>query len=136
LRWSFTLVFRAAVGAKVPGDVIVEIDPSRQNGQPAEIIESGALDHLVFGILLRSHNLSALNNDQDVVQGLTFTVEHRTRANYDRLLLGGSESIRDFIAFPKNNSGRDVMLDAPSSIDEKQLKELSIMIDRKNLPGL
>lgn len=47
---------------------------------------------------------------------------------FDRLcaILGGSESIRDFIAFPKNNSGRDVMLDAPSTIDEKQLKELNI----------
>jgi aspartyl-tRNA synthetase len=47
---------------------------------------------------------------------------------FDRLcsLLGGSESIRDFIAFPKNNSGRDVMLDAPSSIDQKQLDELQI----------
>jgi aspartyl-tRNA synthetase len=49
---------------------------------------------------------------------------------FDRLcaILGGSESIRDFIAFPKNNSGRDVMLDAPASIDEKQLRELSISI--------
>jgi aspartyl-tRNA synthetase len=49
---------------------------------------------------------------------------------FDRLcsILGGSESIRDFIAFPKNNSGRDVMLDAPSSIDEKQLVELSIKL--------
>ncbi len=47
---------------------------------------------------------------------------------FDRLcaLLGGSESIRDFIAFPKNNSGRDVMLDAPGPIDEKQYKELNI----------
>ncbi|MFZ9695545.1 MAG: amino acid--tRNA ligase-related protein, partial [Chitinophagaceae bacterium] len=47
---------------------------------------------------------------------------------FDRLcaLLGGSESIRDFIAFPKNNAGRDVMLDAPSTIDEHQLKELQI----------
>ena len=47
---------------------------------------------------------------------------------FDRLcsILGGSESIRDFIAFPKNNSGRDVMLDAPSTIDESQLKELGI----------
>lgn len=47
---------------------------------------------------------------------------------FDRLcaILGGSESIRDFIAFPKNNSGRDMMLDAPATIDEKQLKELSI----------
>ena len=50
---------------------------------------------------------------------------------FDRLcaILGGSESIRDFIAFPKNNSGRDVMLDAPSSIDDQQLKELSIAIN-------
>ena len=50
---------------------------------------------------------------------------------FDRLcaILGGSESIRDFIAFPKNNSGRDVMLDAPATIDEKQLEELSIELD-------
>jgi len=49
---------------------------------------------------------------------------------FDRLcaILGGSESIRDFIAFPKNNSGRDVMLDAPSSIDDVQLHELSIQL--------
>ncbi len=52
---------------------------------------------------------------------------------FDRLcaILGGSESIRDFIAFPKNNSGRDVMLDAPSSIDDKQLDELQIKLDVK-----
>lgn len=51
----------------------------------------------------------------------------------DRLcsILGGSESIRDFIAFPKNNSGRDVMLDAPSAIDEKQFTELQIKLDLK-----
>lgn len=49
----------------------------------------------------------------------------------DRLvaILGGQETIRDFIAFPKNNSGRDVMIDAPSAIDESQLKELHIKID-------
>jgi len=47
---------------------------------------------------------------------------------FDRLcsLLGGSDSIRDFIAFPKNNSGRDVMIDAPSPIDEAQYKELHL----------
>ncbi len=52
---------------------------------------------------------------------------------FDRLcsILGGSESIRDFIAFPKNNSGRDVMLDAPSSIDAKQFEELQIKLDLK-----
>ncbi|MCX8472327.1 MAG: hypothetical protein ORN85_01625 [Sediminibacterium sp.] len=43
-------------------------------------------------------------------------------------ILGGSESIRDFIAFPKNNSGRDVMLDSPSNIDKKQLNELRISL--------
>jgi aspartyl-tRNA synthetase len=49
----------------------------------------------------------------------------------DRLcaILGGSESIRDFIAFPKNNSGRDVMLDAPGTIDDRQLDELSIQVN-------
>ena len=51
----------------------------------------------------------------------------------DRLvaILGGQETIRDFIAFPKNNSGRDVMIDAPSVIDESQLKELHIQLDLK-----
>jgi aspartyl-tRNA synthetase len=49
----------------------------------------------------------------------------------DRLvsILGGQETIRDFIAFPKNNSGRDVMIDAPSIIDETQLNELHIKLD-------
>ncbi len=50
---------------------------------------------------------------------------------FDRLcaILGGSESIRDFIAFPKNNSGRDVMLDAPGTIDQKQFNELQIRLN-------
>lgn len=49
----------------------------------------------------------------------------------DRLcsLLGGQESIRDFIAFPKNNSGRDVMLDAPSAVDQHQLEELKLKLN-------
>ena len=49
----------------------------------------------------------------------------------DRLvaILGGQETIRDFIAFPKNNSGRDVMIDAPSKIDENQLNELHLKLD-------
>jgi len=52
---------------------------------------------------------------------------------FDRLcsILGGSESIRDFIAFPKNNSGRDVMLDAPGTIDQQQLDELQIKLNLK-----
>lgn len=48
----------------------------------------------------------------------------------DRLvaILGGAETIRDFIAFPKNNSGRDVMIDAPAPIDQHQLDELGLKI--------
>ncbi|SFC49236.1 aspartyl-tRNA synthetase [Flexibacter flexilis DSM 6793] len=49
---------------------------------------------------------------------------------FDRLcsLFGGSDSIRDFIAFPKNNAGRDVMIDTPSPIAEQQLNELAIAV--------
>jgi len=42
--------------------------------------------------------------------------------------MAGLDSIRDCIAFPKNNSGRDVMLDAPSAIDDSQLNELKISL--------
>ena len=49
----------------------------------------------------------------------------------DRLvaILGGQETIRDFIAFPKNNSGRDVMIDAPAPLDDPQLTELHLRLD-------
>ena len=52
----------------------------------------------------------------------------------DRLvaILGGQETIRDFIAFPKNNSGRDVMIDAPAPINEEQLEELSLKLNLKS----
>ena len=51
---------------------------------------------------------------------------------FDRLcaILGGEESIRDFIAFPKNNSGRDVMIDSPSNITGAQLNELGINLNK------
>ncbi len=51
---------------------------------------------------------------------------------FDRLcsLFGGADSIRDFIAFPKNNAGRDVMIDSPSIISDEQLKELSILVKK------
>ena len=51
----------------------------------------------------------------------------------DRLvaILGGQETIRDFIAFPKNNSGRDVMIDAPSAIDDTQLEDLHLKLNLK-----
>lgn len=54
--------------------------------------------------------------------GLAFGLDRLTA------ILGGQETIRDFIAFPKNNSGRDVMIDAPSTIDNKQLDELQIVL--------
>ncbi|MEF3077973.1 aspartate--tRNA ligase [Winogradskyella poriferorum] len=52
----------------------------------------------------------------------------------DRLvaILGGQETIRDFIAFPKNNSGRDVMIDAPAPIDDEQLQELNLKLNLKS----
>lgn len=52
---------------------------------------------------------------------------------FDRLcaLFGGSESIRDYIAFPKNNAGRDVMIDAPAPIAKEQLDELQLKLDLK-----
>jgi aspartyl-tRNA synthetase len=53
---------------------------------------------------------------------------------FDRLcaLMGNQESIRDFIAFPKNNSGRDTMIDAPSKLNEAQKEELGIIVKNKN----
>jgi aspartyl-tRNA synthetase len=46
-------------------------------------------------------------------------------------LFAGLDSIRDCVAFPKNNSGRDVMIDAPSAIDASQLEELSLIVNVK-----
>ena len=48
-------------------------------------------------------------------------------------MMGGSDSIRDYIAFPKNNSARDVMIDSPSPVAETQLRELSLMVRKE--PG-
>ena len=52
---------------------------------------------------------------------------------FDRLCssFGGSDSIRDYIAFPKNNKGRDVMIDAPSVISELQLNELNLIVKKQ-----
>jgi aspartyl-tRNA synthetase len=54
---------------------------------------------------------------------------------FDRFvsIMAGLDSIRDCIAFPKNNSGRDVMLDAPSPVDQSQLDELYIDVDNNRL---
>ena len=71
--------------------------------------------HEQFGFLLNAFEYGAPPHG-----GIAF--------GFDRLcsLFGGADNIRDFIAFPKNNSGRDVMIDAPSVIDQKQMDELFI----------
>ncbi|HXB39572.1 MAG TPA: aspartate--tRNA ligase [Bacteroidia bacterium] len=53
---------------------------------------------------------------------------------FDRLcsLFGGADSIRDFIAFPKNNAGKDVMIDSPGNISDEQLNELHILVKKKD----
>ena len=73
-----------------------------------------------FGFLMRSFQYGAPPHG-----GIAFGL--------DRLvaILKGKETIRDFIAFPKNNNGRDVMLDAPSIIDSKKLDELSLSLKSK-----
>ena len=50
----------------------------------------------------------------------------------DRLvaILDGNESIKDYIAFPKNNSGKDIMIDAPSALSKEQLIELSLKLNK------
>ena len=54
---------------------------------------------------------------------------------FDRVcaLMGGQDTIRDYIAFPKNNQGRDVMIDSPSQIDQEQLDELQIALNVKEM---
>jgi len=85
------------------------------------LTEDEALEQ--FGFLMNAFNYGAPPHG-----GIAF--------GFDRLcaIFGGSDSIRDFIAFPKNNSGRDVMIDSPSNISETQLKELSIKLDLGDAP--
>ncbi len=92
-----------------------------QRSLQEKMFESLAIDPIErehkFGFLLKAFEFGAPPHG-----GIAF--------GFDRIcaILGGSESIKDFIAFPKNNAGRDTMLDAPSIIDEAQLKELTIQV--------
>lgn len=118
---------------------------------PAEV-RANAYDMVINGVEVGGGSIRIFNRDlqNKMFQTLGFTEEEAQKQfgflldafeygapphggialGFDRLcsLFGGSDSIRDFIAFPKNNSGRDTMIDAPSSISAMQLKELSISI--------
>jgi aspartyl-tRNA synthetase len=104
-------------GTEIGGGSIRIHDRSTQQMMFTHLGFSEAEAKKQFGFLLEAFEFGAPPHG-----GIAF--------GFDRLcsLFGGSDSIRDFIAFPKNNAGRDVMIDTPSTISEEQLKELGIKI--------
>ncbi len=129
----------------VPEDIaMLDTDPGKVNANAYDLVINGVE---IGGGSIRIHNRDLQKRMFEV---LGFTDEEAQKQfgflmnafeygapphggiafGFDRFcaVLGGSESIRDFIAFPKNNSGRDVMADAPSTISQEQLKELNIKL--------
>lgn len=128
-----------------PADIpLLETDPARVRANAYDLVLNG---NEIGGGSIRIHDKAT---QQLMFKYLGFT-EEQAKAQFgflmdafqygapphgglafgfDRLvaILGGQETIRDFIAFPKNNSGRDVMIDAPSAIDNAQLEELHIKL--------
>jgi len=129
----------------VPQDIpLLENDPG--------VVRANAYDLVINGVEIGGGSIRIHNRDlqKKMFQVLGFTDElaqeqfgflmnafeygappHGGIAfGFDRwcTIFGGGESIRDFMAFPKNNSGRDVMIDTPSSISQEQLKELNIKL--------
>lgn len=106
-------------GVEVGGGSIRIHDRQLQNKMFEELgfTEEAAKSH--FGFLMGAFEYGAPPH-----AGLAF--------GFDRIcsMFGGQDSIRDFIAFPKNNSGRDLMLDAPTEITPEQLKELCIRVEK------
>jgi len=129
----------------VPEDIpMLDTDPGKVNANAYDLVINGVE---IGGGSIRIHNRDLQKRMFEV---LGFTDEEAQKQfgflmnafeygapphggiafGFDRFcaVLGGSESIRDFIAFPKNNSGRDVMADSPSTISDIQLKELNIKL--------
>ena len=105
-------------GVEVGGGSIRIHDKALQQKMFKVLGFSDAEAQLQFGFLMNAFEFGAPPHG-----GIAF--------GFDRLcsLFGGAESIRDYIAFPKNNSGRDVMIDSPSIISNDQLKELAISVN-------
>src|SRR6185312_572412 len=82
-----TLIFYAAIGTKVPGDVIVQIDPSRHHGRVTEIVSGSSGNTLIFCVRLDADNLAALHHDQNIVQRVALAIEQGSGADYDGLRL-------------------------------------------------
>jgi len=129
----------------------VEDDLEKLKTHPASV-RANAYDLVINGVEVGGGSVRIFDRSlqQDMFEVLGFTSEEAEKQfgflmnafrygapphggiafGFDRFaaLLGGSETIRDFIAFPKNNQGRDLMLDAPSTVSEEQLDELCIKL--------
>ena len=132
--------------APKPEDIaLLDTDPGKVRANAYDIVINGVE---VGGGSIRIHNRDLQNRmfstlgftDEDAQEQFGFLMNafeygappHGGIAfGFDRLcsLFGGSDSIRDFIAFPKNNSGRDVMADSPAPIKQEQLDELKLVIN-------
>jgi aspartyl-tRNA synthetase len=128
-----------------PDDIpLLETDPGKVRANAYDMVINGTE---VGGGSIRIHDRSTQQmmftklgfSDEEAKKQFGFLMEafefgappHGGIAfGFDRLcsIFGGADSIRDFIAFPKNNAGRDVMIDSPSTISEEQLKELGLII--------
>jgi aspartyl-tRNA synthetase len=128
-----------------PEDIhLLESDPGKVRANAYDMVingvEVGGGSIRIFNRELQARMFSRLGfTDEEARKQFGFLMEafeygappHGGIAfGFDRLcsLFGGADSIRDFIAFPKNNSGRDVMIDTPSTISNAQLEELSIRV--------